>query len=202
MPPVNRYRTRLLVATAALLLVSAVPVSAQDASPSPSPSEPPMEESTPEVTVTPPPGAEELASMIPTQLMGEAVPTPMLYSGLDWMGDQATVFEQIVADQGKSTEDFSMTATVTAASGGVEFSGLRIAGADATEFVEALLPLVEQGNLGSVDRETVELAEKPVLVLTDSDDGSVFAYVYASGDVVWVAFGSEETVTALIEALP
>ena len=142
--------------------------------------------------------------MIPTEVMGEAVPVPRMFSGLDWLGEQAEPFEQILADLDKTAGDLSMSSVVTATVGsaGVEFQGLRIAGADAASFVEALLPLVEQSNLRPVDRESVELAEKPVIVLSDADDGSVFAYVYAGGDVVWFAFGDEASVTALLEQLP
>lgn len=203
MAVVNHYRTRLLGAVvAATLLVPGAAVHAQDASPEAIPSEAPLAESTPEVTETPPPGAEVLAAMIPTELMGEAVRSPRAFSGTDWLGEQAGPFEQILSDLGRAPEDLSATALVTAASGAVEFQALRIAGADAAVLAEALIPLVEQSNLGPADRETVELAERSVVVLSDADDGSVFAYVYAAGDVVWIAFGDEGSVTALLEQLP
>lgn len=142
--------------------------------------------------------------MVPTEIMGEAVPVPIMYSGLDWLGERAEPFEQILVDLGKTAEDLSATrfVTVTLGSGGVEFQGLRIAGADAGAFAEALIPLLEQTNLGPLDRETVELAGKSIIVLSDADDGEVSYNLYAVDDVVWAAAGDDESLAQLLEQLP
>ena len=180
------------------MLVPGAAVHAQDATPTAEPSEAPLAEPSASPLPT---GTEELAAMFPSEVMGEEVGTPWMIAG----SEAPAVFETILEAVDKSREDLSSgSASVTIPDGdSVEFQAIRIAGADATAFADELIPLIEAGSeSGTLEREEVELAGRSVLVLSDPESGAVYAYVSAAGDVVWLLRGEEESVTAVLEALP
>lgn len=190
---------RLLIgAMVAIMLVPGAAVHAQDATPTPEPSEAPL--AVPSASPLPS-GTEDLAAMFPSEVLGEEVGTPRMIAG----SEAPAVFDPILEAVGKGREDLSNgSASVTIPDGdSVEFQAIRIAGADAAVFADDLIPLIEAGSeSGTLDREEVEMAGRSVLVLSDPESGATDSYVSAAGDVVWLLRGDEESVTAVIEALP
>ncbi len=104
--------------------------------------------------------------------------------------DQAA-FAAALQTLGKTLDDLSIAFGILPTGG---ITAIRVAGADATAFVG---PLVEQQYGAAVEMTPAQVAGKDVTHLP-----SIPAYIYPSGDVVWIVQAEEPALTEVFTALP
>jgi protein involved in polysaccharide export with SLBB domain len=111
----------------------------------------------------------------------------------------------MLADAGSSLEQAEIIAgSAVSDGGGISIVGLHVDGADHSAFVEIAIALVLRNEFDSPESEAYQLGGKDVLRVTDAE-GSAFsqpAYVYGVGETVWILFGQDEYMDALLATMP
>jgi hypothetical protein len=146
----------------------------------------------PDPTMPPMDGDPELEALFPPTIGGETLVVQSM-AGTDFISDPEDVAEvnAALASHGKTLDDVSFgiailpTGTVTA---------IKVAGADAAAFAEAVLAGTQGGQ---VEMVPAQVAGKDVMHLP-----AVSAYAYPSGDVLWVVQLEEPALSEVLTALP
>jgi hypothetical protein len=160
----------------------------------------------PPATPEPPPSFAsdpDLEALFPDAVGGQSLSIQSM-TGADIIGSgdpddpSRQRLEQALALQGKTLADVSV-AYAFSADGAASILAFRIRGGDAAALAPILVPIIAQDQ--EFQQAASEVAGKAVIVFT-SEDGSDTAYVYTSGEVVWIVTATEPALTEIFTALP
>ena len=158
-----------------------------------------------------PAGDTELASLFPASLGGEPLEVttdrgPDLLRQLE--GEEnpaASALLQGLTEVGKTADDMTVgSAYATVAGAAMAILAVRVAGVDAMVMAPTVL-----GAFGAYVSATPDATQTPVTIagkdVTQFNTGRPGAgqtYVYPHGEVVWLVFAAEPTLTEIFEKLP
>jgi hypothetical protein len=152
-------------------------------------------------------GDLELEAMFPTEVGGEAV-TVTSVGGRDLAAqsqpEQVELFNQALAQQGKTIDDVSLARASTSVASIV---ALRVRGADATALADGLISVLfsmvsdpQQTRITVAGKEVIRITSGP---LPSADDPTqARQVVYPSDDVLWVIAAAEPELSEILGKLP
>jgi hypothetical protein len=146
----------------------------------------------PDPTMPPMDGDPELEALFPPAIGGESLVVQSM-SGADFLSDPEDIAEvnAALASHGKTLDDVSFAIAILPTG---SLTAIRVAGADASAFADAILT----GTQGTeVEMVPAQVAGKDVLHLP-----AISAYAYPAGDVLWVGRFEEPALSEVLTERP
>jgi hypothetical protein len=142
----------------------------------------------------------DLEAMFPDSIGGEPLTVQsMTGEQMSISGDDPETtrrIEELLAANGLAVSDIAVGFGSSENLGG-SITAIRFPGADASTFMELLLPTMLSDSGG--EQGSAQVAGKDVTTVTSPTSTS---YVYPQGDVIWVVVASDPQLTRIFEALP